>query len=177
MATLQFNAATVEPSAPMEAIPAGTYPVMIVNSEMKPTKDGQGQYLELHLKIVDGPYINRMVFDRLNLVNRNATAVEIAQRTLSAICHAVGVLQVQDSQQLHNRPMLAKVAYVPANDRYGEKNEVKGYKAMQGGQQGQAPAAPAQGQAAPWQRQQPAPAQPAPMPQQQAAPAAAPWQR
>ncbi len=47
-----------------------------------------GQFLWLMLDILEGPHKGRRVFDQLNLVNQNPTTVEIAQRALSAICHA-----------------------------------------------------------------------------------------
>ena len=52
--------------------------------------------------------------DRLNLQNENPTTVQIAYETLSQICHSVGVIQCQDSQQLHNIPLLVKVKLRPA---------------------------------------------------------------
>lgn len=131
-----FDATTVQPGGPLEVIPAGDYRVMIVDSTMEPTKTGNGQFLKLQLQVIDGPHQGATLFDRLNLVNPNQTAMEIAQRTLSAICHAVGVLQVQDSAQLHNKPMVARVAYKeggepnPKGGVYGPSNEIKGYKAI-----------------------------------------------
>ena len=64
------------------------------------------------------------IFDRLNLVNASAQTVEIAQRTLSAICHATGRLQVQDSADLHLIPMIADVTVKPPKNGYGESNKV-----------------------------------------------------
>jgi len=42
-----FNAHSVEPMADFEPIPAGKYVAVITDSEMKPTKSGNGSYLEL----------------------------------------------------------------------------------------------------------------------------------
>ena len=61
-----FNAATVEPSQDFEPIPAGKYLAMITESEMKPTKSGGGQYLQLTFQMLDGPYKGRYVWARLN---------------------------------------------------------------------------------------------------------------
>lgn len=127
-----FNAQAVEPISNFDPIPAGWYTVIITDSEEKPTKSGAGSYLQMRLDVVDGEYQNRVLFERLNLNNPNPTAVEIAQRTLSAICHAVGVLQPQDSSDLHNIPLLAKVAIQPARDGYEASNIIKGYKAAGG---------------------------------------------
>ena len=97
---MTFDATQVEPSAGFEVIPAGKYHVQIVNSEMRPTKAGNGEMLWLEMTIIDGPHANKRLFDRLNLVNPNQQAVEIAQRTLSAICHATGQMSVSDSEHV-----------------------------------------------------------------------------
>ena len=83
-----FDATSVEPTTPYELLPAGKYSAQIVESEMRVTRNGMGQFLWMMLDILDGPYKGRKIFDQLNLVNPNPTTVEIAQRTLSAICHA-----------------------------------------------------------------------------------------
>ena len=119
-----FDATTVDPAAGFELFPVGKYVVQIVGSEMRPTKDGGGQYLWLELDVLEGPLAGRKIFDRLNLVNASAQTVEIAQRTLSAICHATGRLQVQDSADLHLIPMIADVTIKPPKNGYGESNKV-----------------------------------------------------
>jgi hypothetical protein len=101
--------------------------------------------------------------------------VEIAQRTLSAICHAVGQMQVSDSEQLHFRPLQVTLAVEPdSRDKHlpppeqRKQNRVKGYAPLSG-------AAPARPAAAPPPAPRPAaasPARPAP-----AASATPPWRR
>lgn len=127
MASLNFNAAEVQPNTPMDAIPAGEYKVEITESEMKKTAAGTGEYLQLTLKVVEGNFANRLLWERLNLVNPNPTATSIAQATLSQICHAVNRMNISDSSQLHGIPMLARVI-VKDDPQYGAKNEVKSYK-------------------------------------------------
>lgn len=121
-----FDATQVEPNKPMDVIPDGDYLVIIEHSEWKKTKAGTGTYLELSLQIVDGPQKGRKLWDRLNLDNPNQQAVDIAQQTLSAICHATGVMRVSDSAQLHNLPLLAKVKVKQGEN--GPMNEIKGYR-------------------------------------------------
>ena len=118
-----FDAASVEPNAPLEALPPGDYRVQILQSEMRVTKAGTGQILWLDMEVLEGPLKGRHLYDQLNLINPNPTAEEIAQRALSAICHAVGKLQVADSEELHFQPLLVRVAVKPNG-----YNEVKGYK-------------------------------------------------
>jgi hypothetical protein len=132
MANLDFDASQVEPAEPFSVIPAGKYLCQVVNSEMRPTKDGGGAYLWLELEILDGEFKGRKVFDRLNLENQNQQAVDIARRALSALCHAVGELQVKDSEQLHFKPFVATVRMRPASDGYDASNEVRGYAPADG---------------------------------------------
>ena len=138
-----FNAASVAPATAFEAIPSGTYAAIITESAMKPTKRGDGEYLQLTLQIIDGEHSGRKLFDRLNLNNPNATAVDIAQRTLSAICHAVGVMQPQDSAELHDIPMQVKVG-VEKNATDGtNSNGIKGDATAGNGKPAPRAAAPA----------------------------------
>lgn len=152
MATLNFNAADIEPAAPISALPPGRYPVAISKTEMKDTKAGTGQYLQIELTITSGPASNRKLWARLNLVNPNQQAVDIAYRELSAICHAVGVLQVNDSDELLGREMMVDVG-IEKNGQTGEDtNRVKGYAAIGSTPAKSAPPAakPAAAKAAPW---------------------------
>lgn len=148
-----FDATAVAPREAMDVLPDGDYPVIVEASEWKQTKSGTGAYLELTLQVIDGPAKGRKVWDRLNLSNPNQTAVDIAQQTLSAICHAVGVLRVNDSTQLHNLPMLAKVKVKQGEN--GPMNEVKGYKKMGAAPVAMTPppsAAPSAPAVPPWQK-------------------------
>lgn len=127
-----FNAAEVEPQGSFEPIPAGWYTAMITDSEFKATKNGNGEYLQLRLDVIDGEHEGRVLFDRLNLNNPNQTAVEIAQRQLSAICRAVGIMTPSDSSELHDKPLKVKVSIRPAGNGYEASNEVKAYDATDG---------------------------------------------
>lgn len=180
---LNFNAATVEPAVGYEAVPTDWYPVVIEQSSMKPTKDKNGAYLELTMKII-GPgaleqgsakYVNRKLFTRLNLQNSNPVAQEIAQKQLSAICHATNVIQLQNSRQLHGIPFLARAVAKPAEGGHDASNDVKGFKAIQAGTT--APVAGAPAAAPAWAQSaavNAAPAPAAPVAQPGAAPYVAP---
>ena len=120
-----FDASSVDPTSGYDVLPPAKYLAQIVNSEMRATKDGLGQYLFVEVDVIDGPYSGRKLFDRLNLINANADAVQIAQRTLSSICRAVGKLQVSNSEQLHLIPLIADVRVRPAKGMYGESNSIR----------------------------------------------------
>ena len=123
-----FDAQTVEPNDSFDPVPNGDYLCIITTSEMKPTKAGDGAYLELELQVIEGPYQGRKLWDRLNLNNANETTVKIAKGTLSAICRAVGVLQPTDSCELHDLPLVAKVACRKRDDTEELTNVIKSYK-------------------------------------------------
>ena len=127
MAALNFNAENVEPQQSFDALPPGRYEAIISESEMKDTKAGTGQYLQLTFTVVGGQHEGRKLWSRLNLVNPNATAVSIAERELSAICHCVGILVPQDSEELHDRPLIVDVIQ-ELNPMSGQQtNRIKGY--------------------------------------------------
>ena len=122
-----FNAHDVDPAADFEAIPAGKYLAVITESEMKPTKSGNGSYLEIVFQVLEGEYKGRLLWSRLNLDNPNELAVQIARGELSAICRAVGVMQPKDSIELHNLPLLVTVKCKKREDTGEITNEIKGY--------------------------------------------------
>ena len=136
-----FNANEVEPTTGYDAIPAGEYPAVITDSEMKATKAGTGEYLKLTFQVVGGPYKNRLLWTRLNLDNPNEKAVQIARGELSAICRAVEVPEPKDSSELHDRPLLITVK-CKESDYNGEmENVIKGYSKAVVGQSHPAPEA------------------------------------
>ncbi len=146
-----FDATQVEPNAGFDPIPAGKYLAAITESEMKPTKNGSGSYLQLTLTVLDGEHKGRVLWARLNLNNPNATAVKIARAELSAVCHAVGVMQPRDSVELHNIPLLITVKLKKREDTGELTNEIKGFepKSVAAGVPQQAPAT---SNTPPWKR-------------------------
>lgn len=130
LSSYNFDASTIEPSNSYDPIPAGWYQAIISNSEMKPTRDGYGEYLSLTLQVIEGQYANRLVFARLNLKNANDKAVDIAKKDLAAICRAVGVMSPQSSEELHDKPLMIKVKVRPASGEYDASNDVGGYKGV-----------------------------------------------
>ena len=122
-----FDANQVEPTSDFEPIPAGKYQAVIIDSEMKPTKAGTGNYLQLTFQVIEGSYANRLLWARLNLDNPNETARKIAQGELSALCRAVGVLASNDSVELHNLPVVIHVRCKKRSDTGEITNEIKGY--------------------------------------------------
>jgi hypothetical protein len=167
MAQLNFDASKVDPSVPFEAVPSDKYTAEISKSELKPTKSGDGSYLEIEYTILEGEYKGRKVWDRLCLNHQTQKTVEIARANLSAICHAVGILKPRDSSELHNIPLTITVKAKRDDSTGNIFNEVKGYSKRESFtqatphlteagqvQQTQYQQAPVNGGTAPWRRGQ-----------------------
>lgn len=140
MATLNgFDANQVDPMEDRGVIPAGQYLAIIEASEIKPTKAGTGSYLMFTFQIIEGKYKGRKQWARLNLDNPNQQAVDIARSELSSICRAVGVMTPGDSGDLHDLPLMIKVAVEKRSDNGEPSNVIKGYADKS--KKGDAPAA------------------------------------
>jgi hypothetical protein len=158
MPSFQFDAVShvAAPAPSREPLPRGMYQVIVIESAIKPTQAGTGEFIELTLQVVDGEFAGRRVWDRLNVSNPNKTAEDIAKRQLQELCLAVGVSTLNETEQLHDVPVLAEIDL----DRKDQsRNRVMGYQAVGG-------AKPIASQAA-----RPASAPPT------AKPAARPWER
>jgi hypothetical protein len=149
MAELNFNAANVEPDTGVsDPVPAGWYNVCADESDIKPTKDGMGARLQYRFKILDGQFAGRKLFAGFNIRNANPVAQEISFKQLSALAHACGVLNVTQTEVLHNIPIKVRVKIKKATDEYEAGNEITAFKNINE-QVGGATAAAAPGAPAP----------------------------
>lgn len=132
MVQLNFDASQFDNV--FDTIPDGWYIAQIKSSEMKPNSKLTGSYLNLELEIVEGEHKGRILYDILNIDNPNKTAQEIAYKTLASICHATGVIKVENAQELHAIPMEIKVRTSSADDEYDARNIIKGYRGLNNGE-------------------------------------------
>ncbi len=146
-----FNANDIEPTTAFEPLPAGKYLAAITASEMKPTKKGDGSYLQMEFTVLEGDCKGRKTWDRLCINHPNAMAQKIARGNLSAICRAVGVMQPRDSVELHNIPLVIIVKCKKREDTGEITNEIKGYEAKASAS-GQPPQTPTTDTTPPWKR-------------------------
>lgn len=156
-----------------DPIPAGAYKVQATESEVVDIKSGNGQALVLTFEVVDGPYANRKLWDRLNIRHASEQAQSIAQRALADLFLATNTPPSRDSADLHFKPVMARVVIDAKDENYAPKNVIKGYKPVPGGSP-----PPAQRAAAPAAR--PAAAstlRPAARPAAAQAAGARPWSR
>lgn len=133
-----------------DPLPAGWYNANITAAELKPTKDGSGQYIKVRYDITGPSHQGRVVFGNLNIKNASAKAEEIGRTELGNLMRAIGLAKVTDTDQLIGGSLSIKLDVRAATEQYAAQNEVKGFKAITGSAPTFATAsAPAQAAAAP----------------------------
>jgi hypothetical protein len=132
MASINFDASTVAPQASSGPVPAGTYLAQCIDSDVQPLKSGNGTGLKLTFEIIDGQYKGRRIWENLNIQHSSEDTQRIAQSQLSALCHAVNVIKLQDTAALHHKPVTIKVVVREAKGEYQASNNIKGYESAGG---------------------------------------------
>ena len=125
MASLMFDASTIDTSS-HDPVKPGTYEAVIADTEVRPTRNGNGKGINVTFEILSGDAKGRKVWAWINFQHPNQEAQRIGQEELARICKAVGVEKLQDTAQLHNLPLMITVA-IDKDDP--TRNVVKGYKA------------------------------------------------
>ena len=133
MPVFDFDVSTYEApkKTSFEPLPPGDYNAIITDSQMKITKAGTGEYLELTIQIIDGAHSGRRLWERLNVVNANKTAEEIARSQLNGIKLACNVDKLQTSEQLHDIPFILSL---DIDRRDPTRNKIMGYTAFKSSQ-------------------------------------------
>jgi len=115
---------TTDDRGGFEPLPQGKYNAMVIESAVKDSKSG-GQYIELVCQVLDGAHVNRKIWHRLNIVNDNPKAENIARKDLAVLMINLGLPpQMVDTQELHGKPFVMGLKIKPAEGDYGPKNEV-----------------------------------------------------
>lgn len=118
----QFNAQQFQPQYGTDGggLPAGRHKVVIEKSELVPTKDNSGQYLQFTLKCVEGLAGGGTQKDRLNVHNNNPQTVAIANQQLAAYCAVTGKPGFNDTSELHNISFFVEVGAQRNNPEFTE---------------------------------------------------------
>ena len=124
-------------------LPTGEYLAQIIDSDIKPNSNNNGEYAEFVYEVMDGPLKGRKHWQRITLDNPNAKAVEIGNRQFASLREAAGVLNPRDTQDLHYKPHVIRIEFQPAGSVYtsGSKKgqprqydeaEIKAWKKVEG---------------------------------------------
>lgn len=89
-----FDANQVTPKQGFDAHPPGMFDFNISNTSIVPTKDNNGGMFVIDFQTPAGK-----ITKRYNIWNQSQAAVDIANKELSALCHATGVFKVDWSNE------------------------------------------------------------------------------
>lgn len=153
MPGFNFDATQVTPAAAPNygPLPKGIYTAIVMDTDVKTTKNGDGQYIAVTFQIVDGEHANRRVWQNINVSNPNKQAEDIGRSELAALCFACGVDKLTDTEELHDIPLGIEVGI---DKKDPERNRVLGYNKLEGATAKPAAAAApaAKASAKPWER-------------------------
>jgi hypothetical protein len=123
-----LDLSNVEETGGFEAMPAGKYPVRVIEAELSDTKDGTGQYIKVQLEVIGDDYTNRRLFHNFNIKNKNPKAVEIGLGQLKSLLTKAGSkkTKITSPQDLINLEAVASVK-IRKSDEYGDQNVVAGF--------------------------------------------------
>lgn len=130
MAQFNFDTNTVEKrESNYELLPAGWYTAQVTESEIVKLNSGNGSALKLTIEVVQDGHRGRKVWARLNVQHSNPVAEKIAQEQLRELCDSIGVVRMQDTVELHNKPFAVKLKIrKDTAGQYEDQNEVTGFK-------------------------------------------------
>lgn len=136
MAQFSFDTNTAPKSdRNFELLPLGWYTAQVTESEIVDLKSGQGQALKLTFEVLQEGYRNRKVWARLNIRHSGSPEAErIANEQLRALCESVGIVRMQDTVELHNKPVQIRVKVrEDKSGQYEPSNEISAFKPVAGG--------------------------------------------
>jgi len=119
------------PEVDNTAVPAGWYQGSIEQAEIKNTKAGTGQYLKLQWNIEAPSHEGRKIFQNINFRNHNEIAETIGLKQLRKLLTAIGVIRLEDTDQLIGKSCKIKVKKTES-DEYGEGNDINNFKSNGG---------------------------------------------
>lgn len=167
MATLSFKTGSVPPrDNSFDILPKGWYQYVITESNVRAIDNGE--MLELTFECQTQGFRGRKVWGRLCHKHTNAKTQLIAQQQLDELCRVLGIDDLRDTVQLHNKPFqgftkirLGEGINPKTGRKYDDSNEVTGFKAVGEAVPGNSAAPAPAGVTPAWQKPAQAPAQPA----------------
>jgi hypothetical protein len=126
-----FDGMGTKPENDYSPLPEGNYKVEIVKADVKETKDGTGNYINVQYKVVDGPCANRVFFGMVNIKNKNPEAQRIGQEQFYNLRTACGLQKVTDTDQLIGYTIEVSLG-IKKSEQYGDQNNIKKFSAIAG---------------------------------------------
>lgn len=121
-----------------DLIPEGWYTASITKADLGQTKSGTGTKIDMRYDITGPTQQGRVVFASVNIRNQSQKAEEIGRQQLGEIMRAIGLAKVEDTDQLIGGQLQIKIKIRKASDNdkangyHDDRNEVGGWKSLNG---------------------------------------------
>ena len=130
--TISVNDLPISDAGNYDPLPVGWYTAHISSAELKSSKSGNGQYIAVRYDITGPSHQGRVVFGNISVRNANPIAEEIGRRELGDIMRSIGLAKVSDTDELIGGALSIRLDIKEAQGDYKARNEVKGFKALEG---------------------------------------------
>ena len=111
-----------------EPLPPGNYGCEVIQSDVVDTKTGLGRQMKLTLKVTEGEFEGRRVWANIMVRHQNEMAQRIGQQVIASLISAAGIGPIDDTEELHGIPVVAKIAIeTDKSGQYEPRNVVKGF--------------------------------------------------
>lgn len=119
------------PEGEFKPLPAGWYTARITKADLLDTAAG-GKRIALRFDIVGPTHQGRVVFGNLNIKNASEKAERIGWQQFGEVARAVGLVRVDDTDQLIGKTLKIKLKEKAAEGNYPAGNDVNGYGSLDG---------------------------------------------
>lgn len=117
-----------------DLLPDGWYSASIKEVDLRTTKAGNGNYLNVRYDIMGPTHAGRVVFGMITVRNPNQTAERIGREQLSSLAAAIGMKEMpHDTDELVGGTLMINVK-TRKSEQYGDSNEVKDFKSSKSGE-------------------------------------------
>ena len=126
MSEYNFNANTAPEPMDFEPMPVGDYLCAITNTEIGEPNDKGTKQLLITFKVLNGDHKGREVREWYTIIcPTSAKAEEIAQRNLRQICESIGIAGFTQTEELHDKPLIAVLNLKDPNEAGNVFNGIK----------------------------------------------------
>ena len=131
MVNFNYNVSEITPTGSYDPLPSNWYVAQVTSAEAKTPKSGRGEMLCVTFEIIDGEFRGRKVWGNYCHVHPTPKAQEIARQHISAISHAVGIPNCDNSDHWYQLPLKIKVKLKRDKNSDEMVNEIVGYASVE----------------------------------------------
>ena len=119
-------------SEDFEIMPDGLYLMQAVKTDIKEARNGNGTFVEVWMKVIEGQYKGRQIIKRFIWENSSPDAERIGRSQLRNLALACGIFgEFQDSDDLLNIPVFGNVCTERGKGSYPDRNGIKSFKPVE----------------------------------------------